>query len=106
MTVHGGPAAITAEQWRQIVNSALDTAIISLDWEGRVTSWNEGARRLLGWTEQEMLGLTIERIFPGDEATDYLEREMAEGGNFEPECASSHLDLFHLQHGGGVTRIP
>jgi PAS domain S-box-containing protein len=78
MTVHGGPAAITAEQWRQIVNSALDTAIISLDWEGRVTSWNEGARRLLGWTEQEMLGLTIERIFPGDEATDYLEREMAE----------------------------
>jgi PAS domain S-box-containing protein len=78
MTKHGGPPAITAEQWRQIVNSALDTAIISLDAEGRVTSWNEGARRLLGWTEHEMLNLTLERIFPAEGATEYLQREMAE----------------------------
>jgi PAS domain S-box-containing protein len=40
---------------RQILDSATDYAIISLDMEGRVTSWNEGARRILGWSEDEML---------------------------------------------------
>ena len=43
--------AITASQWRQIVNSAVDTAIISLDRQGRITSWNAGATRILGWSE-------------------------------------------------------
>ncbi len=37
---------ITASQWRQMVNSALDTGIISIDPQGRVTSWNEGASRI------------------------------------------------------------
>ncbi|HVY17159.1 MAG TPA: ATP-binding protein [Rhodopila sp.] len=54
---------ITASEWSQIVNSAIDTAIISTDPAGRVTSWNEGARRILGWSEAEMLGETLERLF-------------------------------------------
>src|SRR6185312_11954661 len=57
------PDAITAAEWRQMVQSATDTAIISTDRSGRVTSWNEGASRLLGWTEEEMLGQTLERLF-------------------------------------------
>jgi PAS domain S-box-containing protein len=51
-------------QWRQIVDSASDTGIISLDLQGRVTSWNTGACLILGWTEDEMLGQTLERLFP------------------------------------------
>ncbi|HEX8064607.1 MAG TPA: ATP-binding protein, partial [Allosphingosinicella sp.] len=57
------PDAITASEWRQIVQSATDTGIISTDRSGRVTSWNQGAARLLGWTEEEMLGQTLERLF-------------------------------------------
>lgn len=30
---------ISASQWQQIVNSAVDTAIINIDQEGRITSW-------------------------------------------------------------------
>ena len=30
--------------------------IVSLDLNGRVTSWNQAATRLFGWTEQEVLG--------------------------------------------------
>jgi PAS domain S-box-containing protein len=72
-------SAITASQWRQIVNSATDTAIVSTDSEGRVTSWNEGARRILGWSESEMLGETLERIFTAeDRARAQLAREMAD----------------------------
>ena len=39
-----------------ILSSATDCGIITLDLGGRVTSWNEGAHRLLGWTETEMAG--------------------------------------------------
>ena len=65
---------ITAPQWRQIVNSAVDTAIISIDRQGRVTSWSAGAARILGWSEAEMLGETLHRIFPPE--SKQLEREM------------------------------
>jgi PAS domain S-box-containing protein len=57
------PDAITASEWRQIVQSATDTAIITTNQAGLVTSWNEGAYRLLGWTEEEMLGQTLDRLF-------------------------------------------
>lgn len=39
-----------------ILQSAIDFAIISLDLDGLVTSWNEGARRILGWADTEMIG--------------------------------------------------
>ncbi|WP_129645727.1 PAS domain S-box protein [Peristeroidobacter agariperforans] len=68
--------AISASQWRQIVDSALDTAIISIDRDGRVTSWNAGATRILGWTQPEMLGQTLERIFPS--GASQLKREIAD----------------------------
>ena len=61
------PLLITAPQWRQIVNSATDTAIITTDPDGKVTSWNEGARRLLGWQELEMLGQSLERLFTDED---------------------------------------
>jgi PAS domain S-box-containing protein len=72
----GGPNAVSASQWRQIVDSALDTAIISIDRDGRVTSWSAGATRILGWTEAEMLGHTLERIFPSGAVQ--LKREIAD----------------------------
>jgi PAS domain S-box-containing protein len=57
------PGELTAAQWRQIVNGATDTAIISTDRDGRVTSWSNGAQRILGWSEAEMLGEPLERLF-------------------------------------------
>jgi PAS domain S-box-containing protein len=39
-----------------LLDSATDYAIISMDLDGLVTSWNEGAHRILGWTEEEMIG--------------------------------------------------
>ncbi len=61
---NGGRSEITADEWRQIVDSAIETAIITTDLDGHITSWNEGARRIFGWTEDEMLGHTPERLFP------------------------------------------
>jgi PAS domain S-box-containing protein len=39
-----------------LMDSATDYAIIAMDLDGLVTSWNEGAHRILGWTEEEMIG--------------------------------------------------
>lgn len=60
-----------------IIRSAIGFAIISFDLAGRVTSWNEGARRIFGWTEAEMLGVSAEQIFtPEDVANGRPATEM------------------------------
>jgi len=46
-----------------IVDSA-DDAIVSKDLNGIVKSWNEGARRMFGYTADEMVGQSILRIIP------------------------------------------
>ncbi|MBR1208783.1 MULTISPECIES: PAS domain-containing protein [unclassified Bradyrhizobium] len=68
------PEAITAADWRQIVQSATDTAIITTNQAGLVTSWNQGAFRLLGWTEEKMLGQTLARLFEDSRRLSFLVR--------------------------------
>jgi PAS domain S-box-containing protein len=68
---------VTENHYRQIVQSAVHYAIVGCDLECRVTSWNEGAHRVLGWTEAEMRGQPVHRFFtPEDVAGGAVEREM------------------------------
>ena len=70
--------AALLEQFRLIVESATDFAIISTDLEGRVTSWNTGAERLIGYGEAEIMGEDAAVIFtPEDRAARRDEEEMA-----------------------------
>ena len=67
----------TEQQNRQILDSAVDYAIIATDLEGRVTRWNRGAEGILGWSEPEMLGQTTEPFFtPEDRLGGQVQREM------------------------------
>ena len=69
----------SASTWRQIVDSAIDTAIISTDVQCRVLTWNEGAVRILGWTEAEMVGRSLACLFPEhDRIAGRLDLEMNE----------------------------
>jgi PAS domain S-box-containing protein len=43
-----------------------DDAIISKDLTGVITSWNEGAVRIFGYSAEEMIGTSIRRIIPPD----------------------------------------
>jgi PAS domain S-box-containing protein len=68
------------ELFRQIVDSVQDYAIFTLDLHGRITSWNSGARRLLGYDEAEIIGRNGEITYtPDDRAQQVprLERERA-----------------------------
>jgi PAS domain S-box-containing protein len=51
------------ERLRLVVESVQDYAIFTIDPEGRVTSWNTGARRLKGYTTEEILGHPIELFY-------------------------------------------
>ncbi len=63
--------AVDAALYRHMVESATDYAIFSMDLDRRITSWNAGAERLLGWSEAEILGLPADVIFtPEDCAID------------------------------------
>jgi PAS domain S-box-containing protein len=62
---------------RQIIESAVDYGIVSCDLDAVITGWNEGARRIMGWTEQEMVGQRLHRIFTAaDVAAGAVEAEI------------------------------
>jgi len=63
---------------RLLLESVQDYAIFTLDAEGRVTSWNEGARRLKGYSAEEIIGQPVHRFYlPEDVAAGKPEQEMA-----------------------------
>ncbi|MDX6750666.1 PAS domain S-box protein [Geminicoccaceae bacterium 1502E] len=65
------------ERLRLIFDSATEYAIIALDREGRVTDWNSGAERLLGWQEEKILGRPGDLLFtPEDRAAGVPGKEM------------------------------
>lgn len=88
------------ERYRLIVESARDYAIFTTDLEGRITSWNRGAREVLGWDEAEALGRPEAILYtPEDHAAGVPEAEMAEALT----RGRSEHDRWHLRADG--TRI-
>jgi PAS domain S-box-containing protein len=51
-----GSGSLRQQFLEAILESATDYAIIAMDLDGLVTIWNEGARRILGWAEEEIIG--------------------------------------------------
>ncbi|MEN9574569.1 MAG: hypothetical protein RL514_2424 [Verrucomicrobiota bacterium] len=58
-------AEAEATQLAVIVRSS-DDAIIGKDLQGLITSWNQGAEKLFGYSASEMLGTSILRLIPAD----------------------------------------
>ena len=65
------------ERNRQIIDSAVDYAILATDAQGLITSWNQGAEIILGWTADEVLGSTAARLYTDEDiARGVPEQEM------------------------------
>jgi PAS domain S-box-containing protein len=54
-------------RFRLLVEGVRDYAICLLDPEGRVTSWNTGARRLFGYDSKEIIGQPLSRFYSHEE---------------------------------------
>ena len=55
------------ERYRLLVGAVTDYAIYMLDPDGRVTSWNPGAKRFKGYTEEEILGEHFSRFYTDED---------------------------------------
>ena len=63
----GDSPAQTAALNRLILRSIVDHAVVTIGADGLVTSWNEGAERILGWSEDEIVGQPADVFFTADD---------------------------------------
>jgi len=64
-------------RFEAVFNSAVDYAIVVMNKDGRITDWNEGAVRILGWTREEICGRDLEAFFtPEDRLAGIADKEM------------------------------
>ena len=54
------------ERFRLLVDSVEDYAIVMLDTAGHVVSWNQGAERVTGYREEDILGYHVSRFYPAE----------------------------------------
>ena len=77
-------ASEVADELNLLIDGAAGYAIYMLDPTGHVTIWNQGAERLKGWTEEEVVGRHVSIFYPesavaaGKPESD-LERARVEG---------------------------
>jgi PAS domain S-box-containing protein len=55
------------ERFRLLVESVVDYAIVTLDEEGMITSWNTGAERINGHKGTEIVGRHFSRLYPPED---------------------------------------
>ncbi|HQS18683.1 PAS domain-containing sensor histidine kinase [Reyranella sp.] len=78
------------EEFRLLVQSVTDYGIYMLDPEGNVATWNAGAQRIKGYTEEEIVGQHFSRFYTEeDRAAGAPQRALATAlheGRFENEA--------------------
>ncbi len=74
----GASAPSNRERFLEAVLASItEYAIVAMDTIGVVTSWNEGACCVLGWTEAEMIGKPASTFFTEEDCREGIpQREM------------------------------
>ena len=78
-----------ADMLELLVDNIKEYAIILLDKEGKVLTWNSAAQRLKGWDAEEIVGQHFSRFYPPEDIqkgkTERELKEATENGRFEDE---------------------
>jgi two-component system sensor kinase FixL len=78
------------ERLRLLINGTKDYAVFMLDPQGRIASWNDGARRIKGYDAEEIIGKHFSIFYTAAEiAAGEPERELESAlreGRYEREC--------------------
>ena len=67
---------VTDADYRQLVESVVDYAILLLDPDGLILSWNRGAQKMKGYEADEVLGRHIAMFYPPE----LIDRNEAQSG--------------------------
>ncbi len=92
-------ARVSEERFRSVAQAAND-AIISADGDGKIMSWNNGAKRIFLYSEEEVLGRPMTELMPEryrERHRSGLERLRAGG---EPRVLGKTVELHGLRKGG------
>ena len=77
------------ESLLQLVNGTEDYAILTLDVDGRVSTWNAGAERIKGYRAEEITGQHFSVLYPPEDLAEHKpDRELeiaATAGRYEEE---------------------
>lgn len=74
-------AHLRSELLTALVDTSSD-AIMSYGLDGRITSWNNGAERLYGYTQEQIIGRSMEVLYPADSGQSILRyRDQIIAGN-------------------------
>lgn len=83
-----------------IVNSS-DDAIISKTIDGKITSWNHGAEKVLGYTAEEAIGQSIYMLI----APELYDEEVMISGNIKQGKAVDHYETRRIRKDGRVINV-
>jgi PAS domain S-box-containing protein len=76
-------------RYRLLIEAVTDYAIYSLDPEGNITSWNSGAQRIKGYSNEEIIGSHFSRFYTKEDAEAGLPKKVLEtadvSGHYEGE---------------------
>jgi hypothetical protein len=65
------------ERFQLLVDAVQDYALMLVDLDGRIVSWNSGATRMTGWQPEEVTGLSISILrLPEERAPEILRGEL------------------------------
>jgi PAS domain S-box-containing protein len=88
------------EQLRLFIEGVLEYAILSLDRQGRVTSWNAGAERIKGYKPAEIIGRSVAEFYILEDVAagkPMMELKMAaELGHWDDEGWRVRIDGTHF----------
>jgi PAS domain S-box-containing protein len=100
---------LSEERFRLLVDSVKDYAIFMLDPAGYITTWNEGAQRIKGYTPDQIIGKHFSTFYtPEDLAADKPRRELeiaAREGRYEEEGWRVRRDGSHFWANVLITAI-
>jgi two-component system CheB/CheR fusion protein len=85
------------DRFRLIIESAREYAIFTADLKRRVTSWNSGAERMLGYSEAEIIGKSGDIIFTEEDRSQGAPGREAEKATSEGRATN---ERWHLRKDG------
>jgi PAS domain S-box-containing protein len=91
---------------RDFLSNVIRTSgevIITLDAAGLITSWNQTAVEIYGWTQEEMLGETCERLFTGGEGKISMFRENV--AKLQAGGSVRHEETTHRRKDGTIIMV-